>query len=75
MSEVSGPRFMASALRLRPSAVAIYMSAYTEDAVLGLRRGNTETEIPLITKPFDLQSLSRLIREGLDKSDNVDLSS
>jgi CheY-like chemotaxis protein len=75
MSEVSGPRFMISALRLRPSAVAIYMSAYTEDAVLGLRRGNTETEIPLITKPFDLQSLSRLIREGLNKSDNVDLSS
>lgn len=68
MSEVSGPRFMTSALRLRPDAVAIYMSAYTEDAVLGLRRGNTEAEIPLIAKPFDLGSLSRLIRECLSKN-------
>ncbi len=65
MAEVSGPRFMTSALRLRPNAAAIYMSAYTEDAVLGLRRGNTEAEIPLIAKPFDLGSLSRLIRECL----------
>jgi signal transduction histidine kinase/ActR/RegA family two-component response regulator len=68
MSEVSGPRFMTSALRLRPSAVAIYMSAYTEDEVLGLRRGNTDTDIPLIMKPFDLESLSRLIRERLNKA-------
>ena len=74
MSEVSGPRFMTSALRLRPGVVAIYMSAYTEDAVLGLRRGNSETEFPLIMKPFDLESLSRLIRECLDKSDSADSS-
>ena len=65
MSEISGPRFMTSALRLRPNATAIYMSAYTEDAVLGLRRGHTEGEIPLIMKPFDLESLSRLIRDRL----------
>jgi signal transduction histidine kinase/ActR/RegA family two-component response regulator len=74
MSETSGPQFMAEALRIRPDAVAIYMSAYNKDAVLGLRRNSRETEIPLITKPFDAKSLSRLIRERLDKSDNVELS-
>jgi DNA-binding NtrC family response regulator len=71
MSETSGPRFMADALRIRPDAVAIYMSAYTKDAVLGLRRRSRETQIPLITKPFDAKSLSRLIRECLDKSDDA----
>lgn len=68
MSDVSGPRFMTSALKLRPDAAPIYMSAYTEDVVLGLRRGNREFEIPLITKPFDLESLSGLIRECLSKN-------
>jgi hypothetical protein len=62
---------MADALRIRPDAVAIYMSAYTKDAVLGLRRRSRETQIPLITKPFDAKSLSRLIRECLDKSDDA----
>ena len=74
MSDVSGPRFMAGALRLRPGAAAIYMSAYTEDAVLGLRRGGAESGIPLITKPFEVKSLSRLIRECLSKSENADSS-
>jgi len=68
MSETSGPRFMADALRIRPDAVAIYMSAYTKDAVLGLRRSSRESSIPLITKPFDSKSLSRLIRKCLDRS-------
>ncbi len=75
MPAVSGPRFMTSALELRPGARAIYISAYTKDAVLGFRRRKNEPEIPLIMKPFDLKSLSRLIREGLNKSDNIDLSS
>ena len=66
MAEVSGPTFMASAIVLRPAAVAIYMSSYSEDAVLGLRRGEKGADIPLITKPFDLKSLSRLIRTCLE---------
>ena len=66
MPETSGPRFMAAATRLQPDAVLIYMSAYTKDEVLRFRRGNTEADIPLITKPFEIETLSRLIREQLD---------
>lgn len=75
MPEMSGPQFMISALRLRPAAAPIYMSAYTEDAVLQFRRSNPESEIPLIMKPFELVSLSRLIRECLGRRDNADLPS
>lgn len=74
MAEVSGPTFLTSAMVLRPAAVAIYMSSYTEDAVLGLRRGEKGADIPLITKPFDLKSLSRLIRACLDESGSTDSS-
>lgn len=66
MPETSGPRFMAAATRLQPDAVPIYMSAYTKDEVLRFRRSNTEADIPLITKPFEIEALSRLIREQLD---------
>lgn len=65
MPEINGPRFMASALKLRPDAVAIYVSAYSEDAVLQFRRKSSGSEIPLLTKPFELGSLSQLIRERL----------
>lgn len=65
MPETSGPKFMAQALKLRPTAVAIYMSAYTKDEVLEFRRNNAEASIPLIQKPFELATLSRLIRKQL----------
>ncbi len=68
MPETSGPKFIAKALKLRPAAVAIYMSAYTKDEILEFRRNNTEVNIPLIEKPFELAALSRLIRKQLDKA-------
>jgi two-component system cell cycle sensor histidine kinase/response regulator CckA len=74
MSEMSGPRFMTDAVKLRPNAVAIYMSATSQGALSGLRRGSALGDIPLIKKPFDLESLSRLIRECLHKSDRAELS-
>ncbi len=74
MPEISGPRFMAGALKLRPDIVAIYISAYTKDVIFGMRRGNDEADIPLITKPFDLSTLANLVREQLDKSVDTTLS-
>ena len=65
MPETSGPKFMAKALTLRPTAVAIYMSAYTKDEILEFRRNSAEASIPLIEKPFELPTLSRLIRKQL----------
>lgn len=64
MPEISGPKFMAGALKLRPDAVAIYMSAYTKDEVLRFRRPD-EVDIPLVSKPFTLEDLSRIIRKQL----------
>ncbi len=73
MSGINGPRFMASAIRLCPDATAIYMSAYTDDVILWQRKGLDE--IPVITKPFELEALTRLIREGLDRFDDAESSS
>lgn len=71
MSGTSGPKFMSAALRLRPDAVPIYMSAYTKDEVLRFRRGDAMTDIPLISKPFEIATLSRMIREQLDGKKNA----
>ena len=68
MPGTSGPKFMATALKLRPDAVAIYMSAYTRDEVLEIRRGDEALDIPLISKPFEMEALSRLIRDRLDRA-------
>ena len=73
MSGINGPRFMAGALRLCPGAVAIYMSAYTRDVLLWQRTGRDE--IPVLSKPFELEALTRLIREGLDRFDDNKTSS
>ncbi|MGI9235993.1 MAG: ATP-binding protein [Woeseiaceae bacterium] len=66
MPATSGPKFMASALKLRPDAAAIYMSAYSKDEVLRFRRNRDMPDVPLIPKPFEIEALSRLIREQLD---------
>lgn len=71
MPGTSGPKFMAAALKLRPDAIAIYMSAYTRDEVLAFRHSNNETDIPLISKPFEIEALSRMIRQQLDSKKNA----
>ena len=73
MSGINGPRFMASAVRLCPGATAIYMSAYTDDVILWQRKGLEE--IPVLTKPFELEALTRLLRKGLDRRENPASSS
>ncbi|MGI9232095.1 MAG: ATP-binding protein [Woeseiaceae bacterium] len=71
MPATSGPKFMDTALKLRPDAVAIYMSAYSKDEVLRFRRNRATPDIPLIPKPFEIEALSRLIREQLDEKTQV----
>ena len=73
MSGINGPRFMSSAVRLCPDATTIYMSAYTDDVILWQRKGLEE--IPVLTKPFELEALTRLIRKGLDRRDDPESSS
>ena len=73
MSGINGPRFMSGAMRLCPDATAVYMSAYTDDVILWQRKGLEE--IPVLTKPFELEALTRLIRKGLDRCDSPESSS
>jgi len=65
MPGMSGPEFMFETLKIRPDVAAIYMSAYTKDKVLRIQGANTMRDIPLITKPFNIESLSRTIHEQL----------
>ena len=73
MSGINGPRFMSGALRLCPDAAAVYMSAYTDDVILWQRKGMDD--ISVLTKPFELEALTRLIRKGLDQHDDTESSS
>ena len=68
MPAISGPKFMEAAQKYRPDAVPIYMSAYSKEEVLPFRRHSLEAEIPIIAKPFEIEALSRLIREQLDRT-------
>ncbi len=67
MSGMNGPQFLSKARRLRPQAAGIYMSAYTKDIILW--RANEGDDIPLVTKPFELETLSRVIRQSLENFD------
>ena len=73
MSGLNGPKFMESALRLRPHAAAVYISAYTEDILLW--RPNQQQEIPLVTKPFEMQTLAQTLRDGLHQFEDSTSSS
>ncbi len=66
MSGMNGPQFLSRARRLRAQAAGIYMSAYTKDIILW--RANEGDEIPLVTKPFELESLTRVIRQAVQQS-------
>jgi two-component system, cell cycle sensor histidine kinase and response regulator CckA len=50
---------------VRPNAVVVYMSGYTDDDVL--RRGMLAPGSRFIQKPFAVEALLRLVREALDR--------
>jgi two-component system, cell cycle sensor histidine kinase and response regulator CckA len=59
-----GGREMAEALiKKRPGTKVLYLSGYTEDAILN--DGSVDTETAFLQKPFTLQNLSRKVREVL----------
>jgi len=55
---------------LRPELKTIYMSGYTDDAVL--RRGVQELGTTFLQKPFSLNSLARKVRETLGPTVSAD---
>jgi PAS domain S-box-containing protein len=59
-------RELADKLReLRPEARVLYVSGYTDDAVV--RRGVLRAEVAFLPKPYDLPTLRRRVREVLDE--------
>jgi CheY-like chemotaxis protein len=61
----SGPDLVKKLTRLRPSLKVIYMSGYTNEAIL--HHGVLEPGIVLLQKPFSSESLRQKVREVLDR--------
>jgi CheY-like chemotaxis protein len=63
MPEMSGPIVANKIAALRPGIKVLYMSGYTDDAVL--HHGVVSQEMPFIQKPFSTGELRKKIREVL----------
>jgi signal transduction histidine kinase len=65
MPEMSGGELAARLKQLRPDLKVLFLSGYTEDAVV--RHGVSEAESAFLQKPFSLPVLARKVREVLDQ--------
>ncbi|MEO7361581.1 MAG: PAS domain-containing protein, partial [Gemmatimonadaceae bacterium] len=64
MPGASGPELTARLQTQRPGLKVLYMSGYTEDAIV--HHGVLDPDIAFLHKPFTSDSLSRKLREVLD---------
>jgi len=65
MPELSGRGLVERLSAVRPNAAVIYMSGYTDSEVL--RRGMLEPGSLFVQKPFNPNSLLRIVREALSQ--------
>jgi two-component system, cell cycle sensor histidine kinase and response regulator CckA len=63
MPGISGRELAKRLMQLRPETKVLYLSGYTEDAIV--HQGVLETGTAFLQKPFTLQTLSRKVREVL----------
>jgi two-component system, cell cycle sensor histidine kinase and response regulator CckA len=63
MPGMGGRELVKQLAQLRPETKVLYLSGYTEDAILS--EGTIETGAAFLQKPFTLQNLSRKVREVL----------
>ncbi len=63
MPQMSGPMVAERVVSLRPGIKVLYMSGYTDDAIV--HHGVLSQEMPFIQKPFSPPALRRKIREVL----------
>jgi two-component system cell cycle sensor histidine kinase/response regulator CckA len=64
MPKISGPEMAKRLHRLRPEMKVLYMSGYTDDAIVN--HGVLESGIAFLQKPFTLVALTKKVREVLD---------
>jgi FixJ family two-component response regulator len=63
MPGIGGRELVQQLAQSRPAAKVLYLSGYTEDAIVS--DGSIEKGTAFLQKPFSLQSLSRKVREVL----------
>jgi nitrogen-specific signal transduction histidine kinase len=64
MPGASGPELTSQLIKRRPALKVIYMSGYTEDAIV--HHGVLTAEIAFLHKPFTAETLGRKVRDVLD---------
>jgi two-component system cell cycle sensor histidine kinase/response regulator CckA len=67
MPEMSGRELSERLSHLRPAMKVLYMSGYTDDAII--HQGVLDTGANFIQKPFSPDALAQKVREVLDKSE------
>jgi two-component system cell cycle sensor histidine kinase/response regulator CckA len=66
MPEMSGPELAKKLTTARPELRVLYMSGYTEEAIL--QHGMLSAGITLLQKPFSKDDLLRRVRDVMDSS-------
>ena len=65
MPGTSGPELVRQLVERRPALKVLYMSAYTEEAIV--HHGVLKPGIAFLNKPFNSGTLGRKVREVLDR--------